>query len=223
MRCKTAAIVFFLSAVCLLCAGCIPKPGADTSDVAAAGKLDKGIYSNTYFNMTVSIPEGWNATENARMVQEATTHILAAPVDDQTRGQMQMSLENTVYLAYANKYPEGFIGTNPSITIAAEKMPYSANFLIGTGEDYLRSMQEHARGISKEMTFGAIDKETVGDRGFFSTEASIQKQGATQYRKYYAMLEKGYALIICTIWQTDAEKKELEQMVASITFPAEQA
>lgn len=218
MKRKIAATTCIIIAVCLLITGCIPKPGADTASVAAAGKYENGTYSNTYFGVTISIKEGWKTTENDQMVQDAKTRILAAPVSDDTRQQMQLSLDNTVYMIFANKYPAEFIGTNPSITIAAEKLPYSANFVIKTGEDYLKSLQSHALGIETDIKFGKIERETVGKREFYSIEASIQNQGMVQYRRYYAILDKGYALVIGTLWQTDEEKKELEQMVASMAF-----
>lgn len=215
---KTAAIACITAVICMLLTGCLPKAGAGTASVSAMGKYENGVYSNEYIGMRVEIQNGWNVTEGAQMMQDAKTNMLAAPVDDETRKQMQTSIENTVYMIFANKYPAGFIGTNPSITIAAELLPYSANMVIKTGTDYLASLQNRLAKQNADLKFGPIQPETIDSWELNSLKSTLQGQGTMQYRKYYAILYKGYALVIQTMWQTDEEKKELDQMVSSIRF-----
>jgi hypothetical protein len=215
---KAAAIICFAVIISMPLTGCLPKAGAETASVEAMGKYENGVYSNEYFGMTAVIQGGWNVSEGAQMMQDAKTSVLAAPVDDETRKQMQTSIDNTVYLIFANKYPAGFIGTNPSITIAAEYLPYSANIVVKSGADYLKALQNNMARQNAELQFDSIQPETIDTWEFYSIEASLQGQGTVQYRKYYAILYKGYALVINTAWQTDEEKKELDQMVDSIRF-----
>lgn len=166
------------------------------------GSIDSGVYRNSYFGLTYSLPEGWYA--DTRIFKERLPQGSSDPA------------KRTFVLFSANEFAPGMPGLkfNPDVVLMADNASAYRHTVITTGKDYLPI-------VTREMVV-SLHNELI------QQGAEINIGGHSFYRADYKR-PLGYQAVVCTVWkgyvlvwmfvgQTTAQLDELVKSMQSISF-----
>jgi hypothetical protein len=182
------------------------------------GRIENGLYSNTYFKFEMSVPPDWviQTKEQTDALMKKGEELIAG--DNQNlKSALKASEVNVANLLYASQYEKGAaVEYNPSMLMNAENVRDSPG--IKSGKDYLFQ----ARRIleQSQMKYDHIDKEfskeTIGGIDFYKMNAEITYLGLSIRQIYYCSIRYGFSLNIIISFVNDEQKSELSKSIQSI-------
>lgn len=194
----------------------------ETKDqIISLGKNEGNVYSNDFFNMTVTMPDKWVvATDEEKMeVLEVGKEVIAGE-DKSKAEEIDLSAAKSVYLLMiSEKGLKDKSASNSNFIVVAEKISLSQG--VKDGADYLEAVKGQLKSVASTMPYN-LDKEIytekVDGKDFSVLEATIKVGDVKMTQKYYASVLNGYALSFVNTITSDESAKILDKVIKSITF-----
>ena len=206
--------VFFFAVLLLAIAGCKQQP----KDFDY-GKIEKGVYTNNYFDFEIPVPANW-AVQNKDQVQQLqkTGEELVSGNDKELGAKIKAANVRTAMLltVFKNKTDAVTDKFNSSFIILSENL---GGMPVKKGSDYLA----HAKAIMQQSNMSYqfapdYSTEKVGNKEFDRMDVSLGGQGQNVQQSYYSMIDKNFALSIIISYGDDEQKAELKKIINEIKF-----
>jgi hypothetical protein len=199
----------------LLLVGCSKKAG----DEIDFGTVNNFIYRNEYFRFSVTLPKDWSVQDQQaqrRLMKKGVQ--LVAGDDRNLKALVKASELQTVNLFAVFEHPIGSpVAYNPGILSMAEIVRELPG--IKRGKDYLFQARQVLEAGQIQVSFPKdYYSEQLGSVKFDVMEVDISVRGKTIKQKYYATIQKGYALCFIVSFTSDDEAASLQKILNSITF-----
>jgi hypothetical protein len=224
---QSAAIALFL---CLPVAGQkgrrgAAKPPAKRPGVTAVagivpdeGKVVGSTYSNEYFGMQLTIPEGWRLADKAaaQKIDQQGADLVAGDSAERRAQLREAASKNINLLTMGKLIPAGDTTESALLIVGAEAVP---TWLVRTPQEYVsqarRLLQSSAMPVTvKEGT----RNETIGGVEFVVLDVSSEQPGGLVRQHYYATLKKGYALFIISTFASERSSEAIGEVLKSVKF-----
>ena len=184
------------------------------------GKVENGIYSNSFFNCELTLPENWVVQSNEQiqgMMQ--TGEDLFVGDDENMRRAIKASEINSAVLVVAFEYELGSaVEYNPNIVITVENLRNAPG--VKSGKDYLFHSQKLLS--QSNMRYDHIDEdfeeEKIGGAIFYKMGASIGIGDIEVYQTYYSTILNGFSFSIIISHAFEEQREELLNSVSSLKF-----
>jgi hypothetical protein len=185
------------------------------------GKIENNVYSNSFFNCEIKIPDGWAIQSNEQMqsLTEVGQNLIAGD-NDNMKAAIKASEINVANLLAVIKYELGAPTTayNPGIAIVAENLK---NFPgIKTGSDYLLNIRKLL--YQSQLVYESMDEnfaqETIGGVDFYVMNAVVNFSGNYIYQRHYATIINNFAFIIGLSYADNEQETELMTVLNSLKF-----
>ena len=180
------------------------------------GTIENSVYSNSFFGLTVQIPEHWHPQDQEvqRRFQKGGANLVLGHTN-LTTGQKASFLQ-TVSLFAVTKYAAG-TPANPNIGATAERVSQLPD--IGRGSDYLRQVKKLFESGQFPVSFPKeIYPEKIGGQLFDVLEIQIAMPKSKLRQTYYSTIMKGYALNFSISFNTDEDELTLRNIVKTARF-----
>lgn len=196
----------------------LPPKEVSTNDLPDAGSVKDGIYTNDYFGMEVTVPEGWRVAdeESSRQLNRQAAEVMAGDSQDMQK-RLRRAEGQTINLFTIAKYlrPEG-AGKSVSVRGAAEPVPAG---LIETGEDYLDQVRRLLERTAVKPEFdGPVTKEMIGGAEFATMHLRMNYYGTVATQKLSATIRKGHAIILTRAYLDEEGARAVEEVMKTIKF-----
>ena len=184
------------------------------------GTFKAGTYSNTFFNLMLSIPDSWHVMdlESRLEIMKRGGEIVAGD-NKKLKAAIDAADLKSINLLTAYEHPPGAaVTTNPGIMLIAEKVTHAPG--IKRGSDY----HYHAKKIMKFSRMKVsypkeIYEKTIDGISFDIMETVINMgPGVVIRQRQYATIIKGYALLMALTYQDDSGLGQLENIVNTLSF-----
>lgn len=183
------------------------------------GRIADGVYSNTYFDMSIAVPDGWSVQSKASMqtMSERGGNLIAGE-DKSMQAVMKESEKQSVNLFGFFKYEQGSpVDFNPSIIAVAERVNHLPG--IKRGADYLFHVKKILNASPVDYRFsGKMGTQTLSGVSFDVMPSTVNIGGNSLSQEYYATRIKDYVLSFVLSYSTDAERKELIATLTTLTI-----
>ncbi|HEX8291000.1 MAG TPA: hypothetical protein VF570_04540 [Pyrinomonadaceae bacterium] len=200
-----------------------PRPAAsavpaDTPD--DHGRLEGGTYTNGFFGVSFTVPQGWVAQDLAakQRILDMGKEVVSEGAPEKKAEGIEASLKRTYFLLSVSKYdltrpPPGF---NALMMCMAERVPTA---VIKTGEDYIASMIRITEGTAAKIELtGPLRTERVGGVPFTVADAKLLMPSGSAAQKYYVMVKNGYAFTLGYSYVDEADAKAFADVIKSVKF-----
>lgn len=185
------------------------------------GRLEGGTYSNDFFGISFSIPQGWVAQDAAArqaIIDSGKKIFESGKNTARERAGVEASVQRTVFLLSVSKYELGAVRPdfNAQMSFLAERVPTA---VVKTGRDYLTQMMLVAKNSSANLELtGPVRAEKVGGVSFAVADAKLTIGVAVAAQKYYSTIIKGHALLFAFTYSDEADAKTFEGLIKSVRF-----
>ena len=184
------------------------------------GKVADGKYRNSYFDLEISVPEGWAVQSEAEM--EATMkqgEKLVAGENKELKNVLKASEVNVANLLAVYQYKKGTnTEFNPSLLMTAENIKSFPN--IKTGNDYLTSTRAFL--VKSEFKYDQIDsvfaKENVNGSEFYRMHTAVDYSGIHIQQDYYSAVVNGFCLSVIISYSSDEQKASMDKFLGTLKF-----
>ena len=207
--------IFLFSLLLFALAGC--KEAEKNFDY---GKIEKGVYTNDYFDFNIPVPQNWDVRndEQVQQLQKKGSGLISGN-NKELEAKIDQADVNTVVLltVFKNKEDTTAVKFNPSFIILCENLQGSPD--IKKGKDYL----DHAKYLMQQskMPYQFTPEyftEKVGNKEFDRMDAVLDGQMGGIQQSYYSIIDKGYALSIIISFVDADQKIELKGIINKIKF-----
>jgi hypothetical protein len=200
----------------LLVAGC--NRGAEHKKILDLGKVENSVYSNDYFNIQVSIPEGWIVQKQEQVKEGVTEHNEKVKAENKELGeQIEAGMQQTVYLLTVFQYEIGtVVSFNPSFMLVGEKLSATASLMDARG--YLTQSGELLKQSGRYTVDDEFTPMTIGGKQFYSMNATMNASGINLNQQFIVAIMDGYALVFILTFNDDEQLNTLQQTLASVKF-----
>ena len=184
------------------------------------GRVENGVYKNTYFNFMIRIPSNWvvQSKEQTDKLSETGKKLLAGD-DENMKAALKATEVNTANLLAVFQYEMGSaVQYNPNFAVVVESLKMAPG--VKNGSDYLYQ----AKRIIEQGQFKydhlseKFEKEVINGTEFYKMDAYLKYMGLEIKQIYYAAIVKGFAFNVIISYVTDEQKKTLLGSVNSMTF-----
>ncbi len=184
------------------------------------GTFEAGSYSNTFFDLMLSIPDTWHVLDlESRLEIIKRGGEIVAGENKSLKAAINASDLQSINLLTAYEHPPGAaVTTNPGIMLIAEKVKHAPG--IKRGSDY----HFHAKKLMKFSRMKVsypqeIYEKTIDGVSFDIMETEITMgPGISIRQRQYATIMKGYALLMALTYQDESGLSQLEEIVNTLTF-----
>lgn len=215
-----AKIHRLLAVLLLFVTACVP-----TEEKPTKGIYTDGIYRNSFFQLSLVVPDGWRASSD-----EEVKKLMA--VGSETIKQLNDSLSSVLdsndfsesILFIMSKTPENeggkykSSGFPSSLIISCDKSKEPNDTL--NSADYLNQLvEEYAEFNQLKMHFDQhFREEQVGDKDFLILEGRANF-GLMQLRQeYWHTHYKGYSLVLIATYTNSVDKIELHSSIKNMSL-----
>ena len=181
------------------------------------GKFEEGTYSNTFFNLRVSIPDSWYVMDDESRIalMQKSKNIVAGDNKNLNAVFNAADLQNLNLLTTYEKPPGAPVSTNPSLIIIAENIKHAPG--ITKGSDYHFHTKKMMESSQMDVLFPTdIYEETISGKIFEVMDMEINMGSVKNFQKQYATIVNHYALLIAITYQDDDGLKKLEQILQTV-------
>lgn len=206
-------VIFSVLILVILAVGCEKKKEI------TLGELKDNVYTNDYFGMKVSIPEGWTLLDQETMKELVKEGNEVIAGDDESKAkQLELAEEKVLNFFMAFKYPmtvQTFI--NPNVICNAEKVSLLQG--VKSGEDYISIVKKSLEEVKEiPYEFEEISTEKLGGKDFYSMNIKLVTPDITVHQKYFSRVEEGYALNFIFTYADEEGEEEIKNTINSIEF-----
>lgn len=197
-----------------------PPPEKSRTDriVPDKGQVVGSTYTNEYFGLQLTIPEGWRIADDAvkRQMDEEGAALVAGDSAER-RAQLKEAASKNINLLTIGKVLPAKGGSESAMLImAAEAVPA---WLLKTPHEYIGQVRRLLESSAMRMNVEAGTRsETIGGVEFAVIDVSSEQPGGLIKQKYYAMLKKGYALVIISTFASDQSSQAIAEVLKSVKF-----
>jgi hypothetical protein len=190
---------------------------SDKDKVPDNGEIDVGIYSNEFFDFSLTIPEKWviqNFEQYNRLEEEGKA---ALKKSDSTIGNnVNSTNSNIINLLTLFEFHPGSVETfNASFILMAERLPENLSKMDEKAYLLLTQKQLEKTGLYKPIgTKGA--KVKFGNAEFYALKVLSSQEGGEMYQEFYTNIQKGYALVIIISYSNESQRSQLQTILSSI-------
>ena len=199
-------------AILLLALSCDKK----AQNPAEFGHFEDGRYQNTYFGLTITLPEDWHVLSKQQI--EAMTNVakMAAGNNQKLKEQYEKYMERTSTLVTAFMYPiPKKDGYNPSFGCTAENMKFYPG--MKSGKDFLESyMASRMKGQVKATFPEQIKKISINGSHFFMLPIESFFNTYHVKQKYFVTASKGYFLTFLATYESQIDYDKIDNIIKSI-------
>ena len=184
------------------------------------GKIEKGVYTNDYFDFNIPVPQNWDVRndEQVQQLQKKGSGLISGN-NKELEAKIDEADVNTIVLltVFKNKEDTTAVKFNPSFILLCENLQGSPD--IKKGKDYL----DHAKYLMQQskMPYQFTPEyfnEKVGNKEFDRMDAVLDGQMGGIQQSYYSIIDKGYALSIIISFVDADQKIELKGIINKIKF-----
>ena len=214
MRCKKIKVSTFITIVIIILVGC-----NNSKNAIDFGMYKEGVYTNTYFNLKVTIPESWYVMDDETRIEHMKkTSKLLSGNDENLKAILNASDINNMMLIYSSEYPTGApVTSNPSFIITAEKVKHMPGIV--RGKDYHYHTKKMMESGAIKMTFPReIYTVQIDNISFDVLEVLTPIRNDIIKQKQYVAILNGYALSLGITYSNDADLQKLESIISAINF-----
>ena len=184
------------------------------------GRLEGGTYSNDFFGVSFTVPQGWVAQDPVmkQRILDTGKEIIGKNATDKKVAGIESSLKRTYFLLSVSKYDlsQPPPGLNAVIMCMAERVPTA---VVKTGEDYIASMIRVTEGTAAKIELNApVRTERQGGVPFAVADAKLTTPSAVAAQKYYVMIKNGYAFLLGYTYVDEADAKAFADVIKSLKF-----
>ncbi|HEX8131653.1 MAG TPA: hypothetical protein VF527_21330 [Pyrinomonadaceae bacterium] len=183
-----------------------------------AGQVVGSTYTNAFFGLQLTIPEGWRVADEAatRQIDQQGADLIAGDSEEK-RAQLKAAASKTSNLLTMGKVISVGGATESAVLIfGAEAVPV---WLIKTPQEYIgqarRLLQTSAMPVKVEE---GTRSETIGGVEFSVLDVSSEQPGGIVRQHYYATLRKGYALFIISTFASNQGTEAIGEVLKSVKF-----
>lgn len=206
-------ITLFISLIILVSCSKIGKP-ADFD----YGKVNKGEYTNNYFNFKLITPKDWNV-QNQQQIETLQKKGEELITNEKIKATIEISKINTAYLFSIFKYKQdSAVNFNPNFISIAENIGLAPS--IKTGKDYLfetRKILQSSNAIYSSISEDFELKEIDGIE-FYIMTTKIKNPQFEVSQQFYSTISNGFSLNFILSYVTDEDKGILEKSLYSLDF-----
>jgi hypothetical protein len=207
-----------------LCAQAAAQSGASSQTqqtpqsqaAVGAGAFNGSTYTNEYFRMSLTVPEGWNVYDarGRKMLLDKGREYLNAP-DEKTQAGMEASISNTVVLLTASKQPQDVPGPDNAIFICAAE-PVAPD-VIKTGADYVAALKKMLPYTKESpQAEGDAVAETIGGADFGVLTLKRDTDGGVVRQTFWATVRKGHALYCVSTYTNEDDRQLMNRAMHSL-------
>lgn len=210
---KTASLLLITAAV--LCGGCGGVTLGDPSD----SKIEDGVYLNTFFELSLPIPEGWviASAETEKRVRETGREMLSGQ-SETIDASLKAAEKSTFQLLMISEYPIGKpVEFNSNLILVAENVSHAPG--IETGADYLFHL--HQVLTQSAMPYERVNEPEpvqIGGREFYETTYKLKQPQFTIVQNYLVTIDNGFALALISSSNTDPSFERLRAISETLQF-----
>ena len=184
------------------------------------GKIENGVYSNSYFNFEIPVPDKWvvQSKEQVEQIKKAGQDLITEKNKEIGSLVKTSDVRTAILLTAFKNRTDTFMGQfNSSFMILSENLGSISG--IKTGKDYLL----HAKGLMQQSGMAykfpsGIYSEKVGNREFDVMDVVMTVKEMEVQQSYYSVIDKKFALNIIISFIGDEQKKELINIINNIRF-----
>ncbi|VAW79368.1 hypothetical protein MNBD_GAMMA12-487 [hydrothermal vent metagenome] len=180
-----------------------------------AGAIKGGVYFNKYFIVTIKKPVNWYAIDmkNLGMLKTKKSH-------QHDKKDYNATFPEKVHLFSwfeSKNNVQRVNGYNANILGIAERIRLSSNVI--SSKDYLLSikMLMNKSAVNYQISPG-IQSVKLGARDFSMLTVEAIIAGQKIKLQYYSTIYKKYALSVIVSWQSKAQHRTIQKMLAGIKF-----
>ncbi|QIA06890.1 hypothetical protein [Draconibacterium halophilum] len=167
------------------------------------GKLENGVYSSTYFNMSMNVPESWEVDTMGKIERKT-------PAEEADK-------KDTVLVAnlltiYREGEQEDF---KPNLSIMAESKTLYPQ--LKKESDYLEHTQKQYANLDP-ITSDIKKKVLTNDIECYTFDLAMTIQDMTIKQTHFALKKEDFYIDITITYQSDKQKEELKAIVNSLTL-----
>ena len=203
----------FVSLVVL--SGC----GKKASSVIDFGQFEGSKFTHEFLGFTIQFPDEWFVMGHHELeaMAQAGGQLLAGG-DENLKATFDAAELNSVNLFNVSQYEMGAaVPSNPSITSVAERVAHMPGVKLGS--DYLFHAKNLLEQSALQLEFPKeVYQVTLGGRVFHVMELQMIFPGVAVNQKYFACVEKRYALSFITTFNTPEEGEMLDAILDTLVF-----
>ena len=209
--------IYYCLVFVLLIAGCSGNSEKKSPD---RGKVENGIYTNDFFSLQLTVPEGWIVQTDAEQdaLNEESKNILKN-INPGMKSNVDSAAKSTVQmLTVFERVPSDTSEFNASFVTIAEKLPTN---IPGMDEKiYLTLAASQLRKSGLYTSIDAVPSQAkIGGENFSTVRAVIGGTGNSQpAQEFFAKKMDGYALIFILSYRTEGQHDQLKKVLESVTF-----
>ncbi|CAL2074790.1 hypothetical protein [Tenacibaculum sp. 190524A02b] len=184
------------------------------------GKVTGNMYTNSFFDFEVKIPEGWavQSQEQTQKLAEKGAE-LAAGDDEYLKSAVKSAEVDSANLLVVYEYELGTEVTyNPNFMLLAENLKNTPE--VKNPGEYLLHAKKLLQRSAIEYHFeeDEFEKEIISGETFYTMRCSIKYLGTEIKQKYYCVFKKGFCLSIIVSYLDAYQKRKLEAIVTESKF-----
>ena len=181
------------------------------------GKIEKGVYSNEFFEFELPFNKDWSVQTKEEMAKmnEDGREILHGN-NERLKKNLEASQVNVADLFSIFEFPLEIIsGVNASLIMKAENLKSFPQ--VKTSKDYLTAARALLDQTPLILSYPkGIYPKRIGGKEFTAMEVYNQDHNITQ--EYFIILSKGFAISIVISYDNREQKIELHEMIDNLRF-----
>ncbi|HEX8160946.1 MAG TPA: hypothetical protein VF538_03545 [Pyrinomonadaceae bacterium] len=196
-----------------------PKPLAYGDPVTAkAGRLEGSTYTNDYFGLRLTVPEGWRVADaqGVEQIKERGAEALSGGSPEKL-AQASAEAKRIVNLITIGELARDERGASTAmLLIAAEPV---ASWLITSGRDYNEVVKRQLLGSSAKYVIDESGgSESVGGVEFAVLTSHCESADGTVRQKFYSAVRKGHALFMVSTYLSDKGARDIAEVLKTVKF-----
>jgi hypothetical protein len=183
-----------------------------------AGRLEGSTYTNDYFGLRLTVPEGWRVADQQgfAQIEERGAEDLAGGSPEK-QAQANATTKRVVNLITIGELVQDEKGASTAMLIIAAE-PVAA-WLITSGRDYNEVVRRQL--LSTHMNYVIDDpagSESIGGVEFAVLTSRRETAGGVVRQKFYSTVRKGHALFIVSTYLNDKGARDIGEVLKTIKF-----
>lgn len=204
--------------VLMVVSGCAFNQGIE-------GNLDGSTYTNDYFDLTFTIPQGWSTStkQEVQRAVQAGAEILGSDNEDTGKKLEEVTAdEKLTDLVMVRKYPKSCKAEfNTSFNLTASDVGavgWVSSFFKKSPTIYLEGMSEQLARYGLNVKFTEPTERKIGKTRIASSDGMMEYNAKTIKYRYLLAIKRNHALTFTFCYIDDADLKIYESIIDSIEF-----
>lgn len=171
----------------------------------ATGKIEKGIYTNAFFDLSMRIPEDWTVETLGKV--EKTGEVAEENMQEGV-------LVTNLLVIFAGNEEDEF---KPNLAITAEHRSLYPECNSRNAKDYLDQVKKQYEKI--EASLSDVEKYTFANNTkCYSLDVTMELPNIKMSQTHYSVVKNKFYIDVVITYQTDSQKEELKKIVDSLRF-----